>query len=447
MSNIINITEESNRLSLDSLYTPIVCGNSNYILKFTFSESWQNSTAKTAVFIIEDKKIVVDFEGDECRVPVLPNAPYLTLTLMTSSGLDLHLATAPLRFCLEPSFLGNEVPEGEPYSGYMQKVIGALNELKNGNVVPKFSEVSKSQVSLTGDEEISGTKNFVGELQTNGQKVLNNSEISNPNLLINGDFRVNQRGKKTYTGQGYSVDRWKITNASTTLEVVSEGIILSASATGSNGYINQYIENGFEILKGKAVTFSICINGEVYKATGDVLTEIPSSTRPIAIISNTSNTTAVGLYLQGSGNMIVQVGVVAGNSVNVSWVKLEIGEHSTAFVPRVYAEELAHCQRFYEKIDVSVAANKYNIFKIAKSANRFYDESIQFKTTKRTLPTVHCYSISGSVDKLLDVSSSTDIAVTYTYITADSFRVVPGASGFTADGNVVGYFEADAEIY
>ena len=169
-------------------------------------------------------------------------------------------------------------------------------------------------------------------------------------MLINGDFRVNQRGKTTYTGTGYSVDRWKVTNANTIVDKTNEGITLSAVSAG-NGYINQFIENGYELLKGKTLTFSICINGEVYKATGDVLTEIPSSTRPIAVISNTSNTTAVGLYLQASGNMIVQVGVVAGNSVEVNWVKLEYGEHATAFVPRAYAEELAHCQRFYEKIN------------------------------------------------------------------------------------------------
>ena len=37
--------------------------------------------------------------------------------------------------------------------------------------------------------------------------------ISNPNLLINPDFKINQRGQDTYSkssGSMYSVDRWKI---------------------------------------------------------------------------------------------------------------------------------------------------------------------------------------------------------------------------------------------
>lgn len=184
---------------------------------------------------------------------------------------------------------------------------------------------------------------------------IDNDVISNPNLLINGDFRVNQRGKTTYTGTGYSVDRWKSTNANTIVDKTDEGITLSAVSAG-NGYINQFIENGYELLKGKTLTFSICINGEVYKATGDVFTEIPSSTKPIAVISNISNTTAVGLYLQSSGNMIVQVGVIAGNTLKVNWVKLELGLVATTFIPKLYAEELVSCQRYYQ-----IRSNTYTI--------------------------------------------------------------------------------------
>lgn len=35
------------------------------------------------------------------------------------------------------------------------------------------------------------------------------TKFSNPNLLINPDFKINQRGATSYEKQGYSVDRWK----------------------------------------------------------------------------------------------------------------------------------------------------------------------------------------------------------------------------------------------
>ena len=37
-------------------------------------------------------------------------------------------------------------------------------------------------------------------------------KFSNPNLLINPNFEINQRGSTTYT-TGYTVDRWKVAGA------------------------------------------------------------------------------------------------------------------------------------------------------------------------------------------------------------------------------------------
>lgn len=265
--------------------------------------------------------------------------------------------------------------------------------------------------------------------------------ISNDNLLINGDFRVNQRGKETYTGQGYSVDRWKLTNANTTLEVASEGIILSASATGSNGYINQYIENGFEILKGKVVTFSICIDGNVYSATGTVHIEIPSSTRPIAVIADTSKTAAVGLYLQSSGNMIVQVGVLVGQSVNISWVKLEIGALATSFTPTIYSEELLKCQRYYLPITGTMSTGLCGLAYTAGTQvsinltlpTAMYDTP---KLTVTQLPTVRYDGNSVDVTSV-SVSTLSNNSLVLTYNGTFGSNVVVSSYG------LVGYLEAE----
>lgn len=66
------------------------------------------------------------------------------------------------------------------------------------------------------------------------------SQISNPNLIINGDFRdpINQRGKKIYNTNGYTIDRWILWNANTTL-TLNDGYCTIA---GDYNLIVQHIE-------------------------------------------------------------------------------------------------------------------------------------------------------------------------------------------------------------
>jgi hypothetical protein len=70
------------------------------VLKFNFSEQWQKCTKKVAFFVIDGKKITVDFDGDECDVPVLPNALFVKLSV--ASGIDnLEFITTAVNIKLE----------------------------------------------------------------------------------------------------------------------------------------------------------------------------------------------------------------------------------------------------------------------------------------------------------------------------------------------------------
>ena len=73
-----------------------------------------------------------------------------------------------------------------------------------------------------------------------------------------------------------------------------------------------------------------------------------------------------------------------GNYFQITGVQLEVGETATPFEHRSYAEELALCQRYYEKNDnvfIREASNIANVF---------------FKVTKRSTPTVTGTVSSGS---------------------------------------------------
>lgn len=445
MTNIINISEIGNRLEFSSSYLPIVCGNSNYVLKFEFSNVWKRCVRKTAVFVVEGKKQMVDFDGDECKVPIMPNAPFVFVSLLSGDG-DNQQVTTALKIRMEPTSNAGDFSEFDQLSNYLAKVIGAINRVQNGDVVAKFAETSFSQVDIESDQVVKGRKNFIDSLQKFGYEVLNTNEVSNQNILINGDFRVNQRGKFSYSGsRGYTVDRWLI-GSGLKVDLLEEGIRISNLSTNNLSFEQDYMYDELKHYLGKTLTLSVMeTDGTLTVNTFTMPNEYPAIAGHIA---NVVTTSFGSVYVYASGEKVqFTVRITSGSSVELKYIKLEIGNYSTAFTPRSYAEELALCQRYYEKIDTNVSANKYNIFKIAKTSNKFYDEHVDFKVTKRTLPTVHCYSINSVKDNLTDVGSSTDVKVRYTYITSDSFRVSPDASSFTADGSVVGYFEADAEIY
>ena len=173
--------------------------------------------------------------------------------------------------------------------------------------------------------------------------------LSHRNLLDNAWFTVNQRGQSTYTSAEYTVDRWKNTTANGTLSVITEGI--SFSGARYNAYLQQIIENGFEKLHGKYVTFSILLtDGTLYTASGLVPDTLPSSgTSNIVQVLSDDVFLATSLYLTAGGQLFVQIGVNTGKSVSIRAVKLELGSNSTLAMDTVpnYAEELLKCQRYF----------------------------------------------------------------------------------------------------
>lgn len=191
-----------------------------------------------------------------------------------------------------------------------------------------------------------------------GQDGLNGIGI-NPNLLINGDFRVNQRGKTSYTTLGYTVDRWRTATEGTTVDVLDKGVRLNG--TSSNNYnFYQFIED-YKSLAGKIITFSLKFTNNtdrirlrINDGVGNTGSVYSTDTSGILTVTRTIADSPTQL------RCIVQL-ETTGSSMSVDLIeaKLEIGSIATAFSPRPYAEELALCQRYYQdcRINISVLAN------------------------------------------------------------------------------------------
>ena len=222
--------------------------------------------------------------------------------------------------------------------------------------------------------------------------------ISNPNLLDNPWFTVNQRGLSTYSNVNYSytVDRW-LGSSGFDLYVDSDGVSVSAA----NKSIFQRIDSSlYSQLVGRTVTLSVMkANGSIVSATG--------------IVKNTGNSFAnesdsdVSLYLtKDSIANFVQI-VLKNTTVKVRAVKLELGTVSTLTMDTVpnYQQELAKCQRYYQEFRAT-NENDWIALGFASTATSF-EVVLPLIVPMRVKPTITMTDCNVTNASQQDISLST----------------------------------------
>ena len=176
-------------------------------------------------------------------------------------------------------------------------------------------------------------------------------EPSNPNLLTNPDFRVNQRGQSEYSS-GYSVDRWFIEGNKCTVTPGADGVLIkSAIKLDSNTHV--FWQKAENPLKPGKYTLSLNVSevSGVWSARIRTVNAegsyVDSYYTPVLHVG--VNKVSVEMH-EGEYISAVSVGcnkdTEVGDSVKLAWVKLESGSLATPFVPPDYAVELAKCQRY-----------------------------------------------------------------------------------------------------
>lgn len=157
------------------------------------------------------------------------------------------------------------------------------------------------------------------------------NKFSNPNLLINPDFRINQRGATSYEKQGYSVDRWKIWNVTVTPSA-SGGITVKNDKYTDTGTFIQTLENATE---GDSTLscYVESVSGTVTMVADDDSQVILK--QGLNIVHTSKSTKIFTIFLN------------QGTSVTLKWAKLEQGKVATAYIVPNYADELVKCRRYY----------------------------------------------------------------------------------------------------
>ena len=188
-----------------------------------------------------------------------------------------------------------------------------------------------------------------------------NEIASNPNLLINFDFAINQRGKTEYTASGYTVDRWQISN-SAKLTPHDGHITFESTVDKATPPLFQKIENP-TALSGKTVTLSFDFDLKTEGAVISVQAVANGSWNPSPLVPLTDTGRSVKSTIINLPDNLTDLRValiIHGTdsaplvAVDVYGAKLELGEIATPIIPADPATELAKCQRYY------VEFNPYN---------------------------------------------------------------------------------------
>ena len=172
------------------------------------------------------------------------------------------------------------------------------------------------------------------------------------NLLDNSDFRnpVNQRGRDSYTGSGYTIDRW-LKESNSVVTLTGNGINIDNTAgSGLENFIQKTDSKTKDYLIGKKVTLAIKTADGIYCSSGTV-----SADNQVAEVHGGTWNLILQFFMEASSYQVARLMVSQGASVLVEWIALYEGEYTAEtlpeYQPKGYGAELLECQRYYYRIN------------------------------------------------------------------------------------------------
>lgn len=156
------------------------------------------------------------------------------------------------------------------------------------------------------------------------------NKFSNPNLLINPNFKINIRGKLNYVS-GYTVDRWNIQNAT-----LNSSTLTLSNPNSSTGMLLQSLENK------PTGTFTVTLNAASVSGTVKFGWKDGNTYKTGGAISKGVNT----YTFSASSLTWIGIDIAKGASVQLIYMKLEEGSVATDYVEPNESEEYVKCLWF-----------------------------------------------------------------------------------------------------
>lgn len=325
--------------------------------------------------------------------------------------------------------------------------------LRNGTpVLPSYAAASLPSASTSG----AGATVYVSDEAkhaysdgTNWRRLA--TEAPQSNILINGDFAINQRvfaGGALSAGV-YGFDRWKADTGGCNVSVSSGTVTLTS------GTVMQVVE---PTVWNEPNLASTAITVSVEALTGGNLTVNVGSSSGTITAGTGRRSVTITTGAGDTGNINVKL-APASVAVTFKKVKAEIGNIATGWLRRSLVEELQLCQRYYAKsFDLGVAPQdafgnpQYPGF--SWSTTSVDAQKIMLPVPMRNSPTVTTYStsIGGGAGiwawHLPGTGWAASSATAISEVTTKFFNVRMTVVGATSESAYIvsGSWAADAEL-
>ncbi len=291
----------------------------------------------------------------------------------------------------------------------------------------------RAEIGLAGDDDLhvkvsadgsAWAEAMVVDRATGGVSLPATRWACAPNLLVNGDMQINQRGfaSGVLAAGAYGFDRWKAGLAGATLSLAGYDLTLSAGA------IVQPVEPALWGLASFAgLPLTLAVEG---LSGGDLAVSIGSVSGTIAAGSGRRGVTltpAIG----DTGVLAVSIAPASG-PVTLRRIKLEFGHAASGWIARPATLEEALCARYHWRHEGALALDAY------QAAGGAAQQTLVLPTRMRAVPSV-AFTVSGTVNV---AGGSAAIAVL-------SRREARGSATAAATGRVQASFGSvvfDAEL-
>ena len=319
---------------------------------------------KSVTYQVSDSGTIIPSGAWGSSIPVVSQGKYL----WTKTELQFNSG--------DPIVFYSVARMGKDGSGSVSSVSGVSPD-ETGNVTLTPADVGalavsggymEGEISMNG-QPISGLNDPTEDTQAARKGYVDASvrKAAPRNLLDNSDFRnpVNQREQTSYSGNVYSIDRWKLGfwssdgSGKANLSVESNGIRLfggtSSASIPNSCSITQKLDAS-EML-GKIYTIAVSVTSLSGAGRGRILvgydnTFVSKDNIKIGInILTFAMPSSASTFFVGIGNEASESGAGAIDAL-IEWAALYEGYYTAEtlpeYQPKGYGAELLECQRYYQ---------------------------------------------------------------------------------------------------
>ena len=239
--------------------------------------------------------------------------------------------------------------------------------------------------------------------------------VYRPNLLINGDFNVNQRGQSSYSGESakatYTLDMWYLS--------ASAYVSATINSDGSVTFTNSHLSSELSLSQGIGGEPSYPLTAVIKLQGEEPVSANFTAAGRVAI----SDDCAVQIMDDGNGH-IFQIRCSAGKSITIEYAALYEGEVAFNHVREDYATALMRCERYLE-------VGQY----ICYGHGDYWIEGFTYRTPKNDIPTVTIQFVindGGTVQKSFEAVAQNSYACPFIRLTTGSAASVTGVLNVAA---------------